>query len=220
MRCSRAERLISDHIDGLLSPKHAQKLENHLKKCLKCKNLQSEMRSMVNVAKQLEDVSLSKDLWPSIKSRISEKETEKGLNIKRLFPSFSLHPRELIFSACAFFSGILLASLFHSAIPYMQTNVRIQEKVTSNQQKEAEYHYQQAIAALNQVITAQNVKLSPEVSAVFKDNLDNLDSWINTFRTVLDENPGDRDANEYLMTCYQNKLKLLSEIRNITMNSI
>lgn len=222
MRCSRAEKLISDHIDGLLTEKQFRKLEKHLKRCLKCKDLQSELRSMVDAAEQLEDISPSKDLWPSIKNRLSkrDKDAARGFNIKRLFPSFPPWPRELSFSVSAFLLGILLTTLFYSATPYIQTNVRIPEQVTSNQYREVEYQYQQAIAALNQVISTQNVELSPEVSAVFEDNLKIIDGWISTFRAALEKNPGDRDATEYLVICYKNKLKLLSDMKKVTMNLI
>ena len=221
MRCSKAQRLISDHIDGLLNEKLIQKLESHLEECPDCQNLFIEMKSMVNEVKQLEAVSPINDLWPDIKKQLSQRDREnaKGFQVKGIFSGFSLYPRQLAYSASAFLAGIIVMSIIYYGIPFIQTDTDIPDKLALSQFKEVEYHYQQAISALNQAISEQNVKLSPELEAVFRENLEIIDNSIRTFQAAIDKYPGDPDATEYLMVCYRKKLELLGEMKDIMMQS-
>ena len=88
-----------------------------------------------------------------------------------------------------------------------------------NHFREAEQHYRSAIDALNQAISDQNAKLSPELSAVFKKNLEIIDDSIRACQVAIAEYPKNQEANDYLMLCYRKKIKLLNEIKSLTMQS-
>ena len=221
MRCAKAHRLISNHIDKLLNGRQTQALEQHLKECPACTELLDDMQRIARGAKDMESVMPSENLWAGIESQIPKNDWKS-----RSWPSrtrwsfrFSLYSRELAFSVSGLLAGLVLMTLFYYGTPFKQNDKSIPGQVTSNQFKEVERHYQLAIEALNQAISEQNVELSPELAAVFEENLEIIDDAIRSFRTAMNEYPEDQEANEYLLICYRKKLELLGEMKDLMMRS-
>lgn len=55
MRCRTAERYISLKLDNELAPKYAHKLDQHLARCISCKHIFEETKSLQNMLKQKEN---------------------------------------------------------------------------------------------------------------------------------------------------------------------
>jgi predicted anti-sigma-YlaC factor YlaD len=221
MRCTKAQRLISNHIDRLLDGRQTQVLEQHLKACKACTELLNDMQMIAGEAKNMESVLPSENLWAGIKNQIlknDRKSRSRQSEIRWLF-RFSLYSRELAFSASGFLAGLVLMTLFYYGTPFIQNDRRIPGRVASNQFKEVERHYQLAIEVLNQAISKQNVELGPELATVFEENLEIIDDAIRSFRTAMNEYPEDQEANEYLLICYRKKLELLGEMKDLMMRS-
>jgi predicted anti-sigma-YlaC factor YlaD len=221
MRCAKAQRLISDHIDKLLDGGQTQALERHLKACTACTELLNDMQMIAGEAKDMASVLPSENLWAGIKNQIlknDRKSRSRQSEIRWLF-RFSLYSRELAFSASGFLAGLVLMTLFYYGTPFIQNDRRIPGRVASNQFKEVERHYQLAIEVLNQAISKQNVELGPELATVFEENLEIIDDAIRSFRTAMNEYPEDQEANEYLLICYRKKLELLGEMKDLMMRS-
>lgn len=221
MRCAKAQRLISDHIDRLLNRRKTQALEQHLKECSACGELLNEMRMIAGGAKVMKSVLPSENLWSGIESEIRKNTRKSPLWWSRIreFFRFSFYSRELAFSGSGLLAGLVLMTLFYYGTSFIQTDRSIPEQVGSNQFQEVDRHYQLAIEALNQAISEQNVELSPELAAVFEENLEIIDDAIRSFRTAMNEYPEDQEANEYLLICYRKKLELLGEIKDLMMRS-
>ena len=221
MRCLKAQKLISDHTDNLLKGRQTQALEQHLKECSACKELLNEMRMIAREAKNLESVLPSEDLWERIESRIPEKSRRSRSRLSGIgrFFRFSVYSRELAFSGSGLLAGLVLMTLFYYSTPFMRNDRSITGQVTSNQFEEVDRQYQLAIEALNQAILEQNVELSPDLAAVFEENLEIIDDAIRSFRTAMNEYPADQRANEYLLICYRKKLELLGEMKDLMMRS-
>ena len=219
MRCVKAQRLISDHIDKLLNGRQTQALEQHLKECTDCKELLDEMQMITREAKDMKSVLPSENLWSGIKSQIDRNEQKSGNWVSEIgeFFRFSLYSRELAFSVSGLLAGLMLMTLFYYGTPFIQNDEDIPGQVASNQFKEMDHHYQLAIEALNQAISEQNVELSPELAAVFEKNLEIIDDAIRSFRIAMNEYPEDHEANEYLLICYRKKLELLGEMKTLMM---
>ena len=79
MRCAKAQRLISDHIDKLLNGRQIQALEQHLKECAACTELLNEMQMITGEAKNMKSVLPSENLWAAIKSEILKNEYSRIL---------------------------------------------------------------------------------------------------------------------------------------------
>ncbi len=217
MRCAKAQRLISDHIDKLLNGRQTQVLEQHLKECPACTELLNGMRMIAGEAKNMEAVLPSENLWAGIENQIhkNDRKSRSRPSGMRWSFRFSLYSRELAFSVSGFLAGLVLMTLFYYGIPFIQKDKSIPGQVASNQFKEVERHYQLAIEDLNQAISEQNVELSPELAAVFEENLEIIDDAIRSFRTAMNEHPEDQEANEYLLICYRKKLELLGEMKDL-----
>jgi len=221
MRCAKAQRLISDHTDKHLNGRQAQTLEQHVTECPVCAELLNEMQMIAREAKNMKSVLPSENLWAGIESQIDRNERKSGnwANGIGQFFRFPLYSRELAFSVSGLLAGLVLMTLFYYGIPFIQNNGSIPGQVASNQFKEVDRHYQLAIEALNQAISVQNVELSPELAAVFQQNLEIIDDAIRSFRIAMNEYPEDQEANEYLLICYRKKLELLVEMKDLMMRS-
>lgn len=224
MRCSKAQVLINDHIDHLLDRRKVQKLEGHLQKCPRCRDLLAEMLSMVNKAKQLEMTPPSppyEDLWPAIRNKIEGKHRNAAIRLpeKRPFSGFSLYPARLAYAVSTLLIAIILVSLFYYRFPFIRNEKNDLGENELDHFKVAEQHYQAAIETLDKAISDRSAKLSPELAAVFKTNLEIIDDSIRACQAVMGEHPENRVANAHLLICYRKKMELLNEIKNITMQS-
>ena len=115
MRCVKAQRLISDHIDKLLNGRQTQALEQHLKECPACTELFNEMQMIAGEAKNMKSVLPSEKLWAGIQSQIERNERKSGNWVSEIgqFFRFSLYSRELAFSASGLLAGLILMALFY-----------------------------------------------------------------------------------------------------------
>jgi hypothetical protein len=221
MRCSKAQILINDHVDHLLDDRKVQKLEDHLQKCTRCKDLLAEMLSMVKEAKQLEMTPPSEDLWPAIRNKIERKHRNVIIRLpeKRPFFGFSLYPARLAYAVSTLLAAIILVSLFYYGIPFFRNGKNDLSKNELENFKVAEQQYQAAIEALNKAISDQKAHLSPELAEVFKTNLEIIDNSIRACQVAMGKRRENRVANAHLLICYRKKMKLLNEIKNAMMQS-
>jgi len=221
MRCSQAQILINDHVDNLLDRRKVQKLEGHLQKCPHCRDLLAEMLSMVSEAKQLKMPPPSEDLWPAIRNKIEGKHRNAVIHLpqKRPFFSFSRYPARLAYAVSTLLAVIILVSLFYYRFPFIRSEKNDLEENELNHFKVAEQHYQSAIEALDKAISDRSAKLSPELAAVFKQNLEIINNSIRACQAAMGEHPENRVANAHLLICYRKKMELLNEMKNITMQS-
>jgi predicted anti-sigma-YlaC factor YlaD len=221
MRCSQAQILINDHVDHLLDRRKVEKLEGHLQKCPRCRDLLAEMLSMVNEAKQLEMTPPSEDLWPAIRTKIEGKHREAAIRLreKRPFSGFSRYPARWAYAVSTLLVTIILVSLFYYGFPFIRNEKNDLGENELDHFKVAEQHYQTAIEALDKAISDRSAKLSPELAAVFKTNLEIIDNSIRACQAVMGEHRENRVANAHLLICYRKKMELLNEIKNITMQS-
>lgn len=219
MRCSKAQILISDHVDHLLEGKQARELEDHLHGCPRCRDLLAEMRSLQSEARQLEVAPPSEDLWPAIRDRIEEKRRKPVTRLSQKKPLFGFTPRpfRLVYGAGAVLAAVIFVSLFFHKIPFL-TNERYGPNENQSGQFElAERQYQAAIEALDEAISGKRARLTPEMAGVFRANLKIIDGSIRACRVVLREHPGNRVANAHLLICYRKKMELLNEMKSMVM---
>jgi len=219
MKCSRAQRLISDHVDNLLKIRQVRRLESHIQRCVNCRDLLIDMGHIVNNAKEPKTLEPSEDLWPAIKRQVLKKNRKAQMQRKNLFWKFSLYPRGFAFALSTLLAIIVLIPLIYYGLPNMRIPNNDAERIALNHFKIAEQHYQSAIEALGQAIEAQDVKLSPELAAVFIKNLEIIDDSIQICKAAVDQSPENPEANKLLLICYRKKIELLNEIKGINMQT-
>ena len=90
-----------------------------------------------------------------------------------------------------------------------------QERIALEHFRLAEQHYQSAIEALDRAIEGQDFELSPELTAVFKKNIEIINDSIRICKAAVEEDPENPEANKLLLICYTKKIELLNEIKDI-----
>jgi hypothetical protein len=221
MKCSQAQKMINDHIDNLLGHREVKKLEAHLEKCEACRNLLIDMKALVSKARQLEAVEPSEASWLSIKKELIGKDRKVIAQHKErgLFFNFFPNPQRLAIAAGIFLGIFSLTFLFYYGLPFIKNGTDDPTKYALIHFKEAEQHYQIAIAALNRTMPDQYAKLPPDLAAVFKKNMTIIDDSIRVCQTAIKKHPENQEANAHLMICYKKKIELLNEIRNMAMEA-
>ena len=150
MKCSQANRLMSDYMDGLLKETKAYKLETHMRKCTDCSNLFVEMKSLVGEARNLKRVEPSEDVWLSIKHHMTTKGRKAYFQQKekRDILSFFRYPQGLAIASSALLAIIVFTFLFYHGLPFLKTESNDPAQQALLHFEEAEKHYQLAINAL------------------------------------------------------------------------
>lgn len=221
MKCSWAQRLMSDHMDGLLKEAEAQGLERHMHRCTDCATLFAEMTSLVHDAKDLGKVEPSDEVWLSVKRGMTGKDRKaisQQKEKRQIFMFFPFHKGFAVASGALAVLMVFTFCLFHG-IPFVNTQSKDSAEYALQHFEEAEKHYQLAINALVMTMPDYKKKLPPDLAAVFKENLAVIDNAIRLCRAAIEAHPEDRAANGLLMACYKKKMELLNDIRDLAMKA-
>jgi hypothetical protein len=221
MRCSKARKLISEYIDGSLQERKSASVEKHLAVCPDCKHLWDDFKMIVEDAKKLEEHLPSEQTWLKIKAGLKEEE-QRVLAFKPQKRSwfrliFSPPKLKYVLSSVvilAFIVGAVILGLRYWVGRDFMDKSDLQ-KYTLAKLDEAERHYQKAIKALGEAISAQEGKMDPQIAQVFKSNLEVIDSSIKACRQVVLQNPEDVDARNYLLAAYREKMNFLNEMMEV-----
>ncbi len=221
MKCFQAQRLMSDHMDGLLNESEVQGLERHMHQCNDCATLFTEMKALVHEAKDLRKVEPSDEVWLSVKRHMTVKDRkeigqqhEKG----RILRFFSF-PQGVAVVSGALVVMMAFTFLFFHSLPFVNTRSKDSTEYALQHFETAEKHYRLAINALVGTLPDYKKKLPPDLAAVFKDNLAIIDNAIRLCRAAIEAHPEDNTANALLMACYRKKMELLNDIRDLAMKA-
>jgi tetratricopeptide (TPR) repeat protein len=220
MRCSKAQKLISEYIDHTLDARKSLLLEQHLKACSNCRELLEDFEKIVGEAKELKTPSPSAEVWQKIKAGLSaikqeapspqpqEKQKRERLNV--FVRSFQLRYAWVVASVLVVIAvGVIfgLRQWREKGIPGPGDL-----RYTFAKLEEAQGHYQKAIKALNEAISSQKASLDPETAEVFQKNLEVIDASIKACQQVVSRDPNNIEARIYLLAVYREKVNFLDEI--------
>lgn len=218
MRCSRAKRLINECVDGKINDKQNLNLEQHLGSCPDCKQLFEDFQAIVERAKNLENLTPSGQPWLKIRAKL-ETEEQKVLTVrrqKRGWLSLLFQPPRLKYASIGalFAAFIIFVGLFGLQYWSGRSNQEGEDlqKYTLAKLNEAERHYQLAIKALWEAVSAQGRAENPQVAEVFKTNLAIIDSSITAFRQLILQEPDNNEARIYLLAVYREKVDFLNKM--------
>ena len=88
MKCTKAQRLINDYVDNLLTINDIRSLKDHLAECEECSELLNDFVNIVNDAQCMNDLTPSRDVWPEIKRGVANKK-RAGKVLGNFFSTFS-----------------------------------------------------------------------------------------------------------------------------------
>jgi len=215
MRCRRAQRYISEYVDGTLDTGLEDSLRRHLEACAECRAFLKEFQAVLGEAKTLERLVPPDSVWPKIRMNLREMRTRAEAENLGDRPTFSLAPTRLHFAVATAMAvvvlilvGVLYFQPWNKGMPVERAAVDSHTLVKLN---EAEWHYQQAIKALSEVVESQQDQLDPEVARIFQENLAIVDASLEACRQTVRRTPQDLDAQFALMASYKQKVQLLTD---------
>ena len=211
MRCSAAKQKISDYIDNELNPSERPLLEKHLESCAECQKLHEDFKKIKAGAQGLLEFSPSGQTWFKIASGIKEKQSEGLSPSRKRQKLFVFSPNSLgwIVSA-ALLLVIVVGAVFF--IPRLMTPPPDSQQFVVSKLEEAEHHYQKAIDALWEAVSAQKENFDPQLYAVFQKNLNIIDESIAACREAVLSRPNSLDSRNYLLAAYKEKRALLEDM--------
>jgi len=225
MRCSKTRKLISEYADNNLRAKQRLLLERHLEDCLDCQQLLKDFQGIAEKAKNLDKLTPSPQSWLKIKAKL-ETEPPEVLTLplpkKEWFKSLFYQPqlKYVLSSALVLLLiiGVVTLGLWFSrgkgVVGKDDMNGYTYAKL-----KEAERHYQLAIKALEEAVLAQQGEVDPLTVAVFRKNLEIINSSIISCQQALQEEADDIETRNYLLVAYTEKVDLLNEMMNLKKKS-
>jgi predicted anti-sigma-YlaC factor YlaD len=74
MKCIEVEKLLSRHLDGILTSEEKEKLETHLESCLDCQAKRQEYEIILETLRKEEFPELKPYFWERLQPKLKEKE--------------------------------------------------------------------------------------------------------------------------------------------------
>ncbi|MBW1811185.1 MAG: zf-HC2 domain-containing protein [Deltaproteobacteria bacterium] len=196
---------LSAFIDSDLTADRVALVEAHLAECDMCQSEVEQIRAMRGGLKLLAAVELQKDLWPQIQQESSKKPTG---GLADWFKKFWMVPTAALVGAAVALMVMVLAA--GPTVKEVKAPQGPQSALASVQK--AEIEYRNAIGALEAALTKDSPDWSPEVQKVIRDSLLEIDHSIKKCRLALKNSPDNRIAQESVLTAYQYKVDLLTEL--------
>lgn len=225
MRCSKAKRLISDYIDSTLKTRQNALLEEHLDVCPECQQLLKDFQKIAKGARELKELTPPEKTWIKIRARLKPEEQRVLTLHPQRRPRFNqlLYAPKLKYALSFVVLLVFIISAVIIGLHYWRGKDVLSgmdmQKYMLAKLEEAEHHYQQAIKALWEAFSAQEGNIDPQVAAIFKKNLEIIDSSIVACRQAVLQEPESIEARNYLLAVYREKVDFLQEMMKIKQTS-
>jgi hypothetical protein len=215
MRCEEIRNHLDDYVDGGLPPQQSSVVEEHLQRCLPCRRELSELRRLLEKARELPvSIEPERDLWPGIRRQLippigrTSRWTRSGWRAQ---------------SAAWFLAAAALAILAVSLTlnTYReQTPARFADAgptATGSRVEVAawERELEKPTAALREMLEARRQELPAETIAAVEENLLIIEEAIQEIQLALEQNPDNRQLTFLLADRYQREIELLKRLSRV-----
>ncbi len=217
MRCSTAQKWVSQYIDGDLDSKRQALLKKHTDGCQDCRKLMQDFHEIVGHAGDISDPPPRDTTWGKIQARLEQ--AQGGQQV----PAYSGRERRMVprwgYALAA--AALLLVALGAVALgPRLMSSGPMfaeldRQQYTLTKLEEAEVHYQKAIKALAEAVAAQGEQIDPKLAEVFKTNLDIVNASIADCKLAVMSHPEDLDSRRFLLAAYEEKADLYNKWMNV-----
>src|SRR6266699_2334376 len=227
MNCERCQELISDFVDGALSPEDSAILNLHFEECLDCADVRNDLESVVSFCRgnrgQYDAVPNERALWLRIRNTLeatgsaagsidSVPERRGGFLSRLLNRSWQLSLPQLAGSVTAIALIVSLTAVvglrrMESPKPPVPESVGFNPDRMSSQQ--------QTISYWNTRIATNKERWSPQMRDTFDRNLNVIDQAVNDSLQELNKNPHDEVSEEMLNAALNEKIALLKEFSEL-----
>jgi len=198
---------LSGFADGTLPPRERADVDAHLAACHECRGLVAELRRVQSAIRQLPPLEPPRDAWPRI---------ERALRASGAYKRPSRWPWLAAAAAIivAALGGLTIVDMWRRpATPISDASagdVPTAQSVEA-ELRQAEQHYQKAIAGLERIANAEKGSLDPQVAATLEKNLAVVDQAISESRAALKTQPTSEPAQASLLESFKAKIALLQD---------
>jgi len=218
MRCRRSRIMISEYVDGALDRRKSARLERHIETCAECRGVLTDLRTVVGQAGKLETPPVPDGAWSRIRARLAEaREPAPRLERSPFFrPRLAPALTALALMAVAA-GGIFFGQRLGRKPVALSPEAR--ERATLAKLDEAERYYELAIKSLGEALAGRKETLSPQVSEMFRRNLEVVDMTIQACREAVRSEPDNVGARDFLLDAYKEKVVLLDDLLDMSRNA-
>ncbi len=206
MKCVKFHRMIGDRLEGSIRPQDRARLEDHLKSCSECRELAGDFQKIAAEAKALPQEDPADDLWPAIRAGIA------AARRARTAPAYAHSRFKWAWAAGFVLIGVGLG-LVVGLRPWkaeLPTAFAADQDRTVAKLQEAENHYRLAIQAMTEALVPGRGSLDVRTAALFRRDLQAVDTAIDSCRNALRRDPKNLDARVFLLGAYQKKVEVLN----------
>jgi hypothetical protein len=231
MNCEKHQDLLSDLIDGSLTPRNCEEIEAHLSACPACAETRGDLHAIVEYCREhrgdYEAVPNERAMWLRI-SNVIEAELANGKAVavpagagwwfrlmnrswQMTFPQLATSVAATILVAVLLTVGGL--RLFNRSGGATTAGVNIGADVSSVQDRYRQQ--QQLIEYWNQRVELNKARWNPEMRETFERNLNVIDAAVNDSMGRLTQNPHDEVSEDILNAALSDKIALLKEFADL-----
>jgi anti-sigma factor RsiW len=194
---------LNEYAEGGLEAIERADIERHLQRCPVCRDLADDLTAIRRDARSLGPLTPPPDAWDRIRSAWAA----AGPEGRRNHPALGW-----LAAAAALVLAILVGVLAtwrepgDGPLDTRELAARIAAEL-----REAEGHYQKAIAGLEQIAEAERGALDPQTIATLEASLATIDAAIRDSRAAIDADPDNVQARLSLLDGFRNKMALLQD---------
>jgi anti-sigma factor RsiW len=199
---------LSEFVDGTLAARTRADVDAHLAMCRECRAVVDDLRRVQSSVRDLPMLEPPREAWPRIERTL------------RTSGAASRRPARWLWLAAAAavvlvaLGGVKLADGWRHPAASVETasasDVATAQSVEA-ELRQAEQHYQKAIAGLEQIANAEKGSLDPQVAATLEKNLAVVDQAISESRAALKTQPTSEPAQTSLLESFKAKIALLQD---------
>ena len=226
MACPRYEDAIQELVDGTLGPIRRSELQIHLDQCDDCRALLRDLEEIRDVAGTLDRPLPPNRVWMQVAGQLQH----EGRLHPPAAPPARTSQRSLLLAIAAALVLTVGASLIYllttlrttgtapdlaqTSAPSAPGNAAQSGSVQGDIEAEfrqAEQHYQAAIAKLEEAAKSDQNAIDPGTAAMLQKNLQVIDQAIAESRAAFRSEPGSAPARDSLFEALKRKVSLLQD---------
>jgi anti-sigma factor RsiW len=224
MNCEKYQNLLSDLIDGSLTPRDCDEIEAHLKACPSCADTRTDLHAIVEFCREhrgeYDAVPSERAMWLRISNTI---EAELAAGKSKALPAgagwwFRLTNRRWQLSFPQFATSIaatvvvaVLATVIgmrvFNAGGFRSSGLTVASDVSTVEERYRQQ--QQVIDYWNRRVEMNKARWSAQMRGTFEQNLSMYDATVNESMNRLSQNPHDEVSEDVLNAALSDKIALL-----------
>jgi anti-sigma factor RsiW len=214
-----SERALNDYVDEDPTSDRAV-IEGHLATCDRCRTLVADLRALMAQSAALDDVAPPADAWTRIAAAIRDEQRSAPAGIvaiptpERPPATVTTRRQSSVLAAAA----VILLSVaigwrwyLSDGPPGSSQGEPAADQTIAVELRQAEEHYQRAIAGLEQIARTEQGDLDAQTAATLQKSLAVVDEAISESRAALRSEPTSEPAQESLLANFRTKIDLLQE---------